>query len=142
MKRMSSHQELVEFNRQFNQCDEDEARELQAINHIKRTDRSTPGVASTNLTDCADECPCHAVRARYYVRRREIGSAQDKAMVATAAGAIANLEHLAIARRSRSCPYTAEEYDAAVAKVGTKKELIAAELGVDRKTLRKYGRPQ
>lgn len=45
------------------------------------------------------------------------------------------------AASSRACPYTLEQYDAAVAKVGTKQELLAVELRVDRKTLRKYGRP-
>jgi hypothetical protein len=58
-------------------------------------------------------------------------------------------EHKQIAKRqqtidaaaAKDCPYTAEQYDAAAAKVGTKQELLAAELKVDRKTLRKYGRP-
>lgn len=45
------------------------------------------------------------------------------------------------ARASRKCPYTVGEYDAAVVKVGTKQENLAKELKVDRKTLRKYGRP-
>ena len=41
----------------------------------------------------------------------------------------------------RTCPYTRRQYDAAVAKVGTKQEALAMRLGVSRDTIRKYGRP-
>lgn len=55
--------------------------------------------------------------------------------------AFVNRQQLAVARNHRQCPYTAEQYDAAVAKVGPKKASLAAELKVDRKTLGKYQRP-
>ena len=44
-------------------------------------------------------------------------------------------------RNNKTCPYTAKAYDKAVKKVGTKQYLIAEELDIDRKTLRKWGRP-
>lgn len=53
---------------------------------------------------------------------------------------IGNLRQLDNARR-RACPYTAGQYDAAVQVAGTKQQALARELGVSRKTLRKYGRP-
>lgn len=46
------------------------------------------------------------------------------------------------AAKAKVCPYTRAEYDAAVAKVGTKQEALALKLKVDRATLRKYGRPE
>lgn len=51
------------------------------------------------------------------------------------------LRQIAAGEARARCPYTIAQYDAAVATVGTKQELLAAELKVDRKTLRKYGRP-
>lgn len=49
-------------------------------------------------------------------------------------------EHLDDIRPDATCPYTAAEHDAAVKKAGTKKTAIAAELGIDPKTLRKWER--
>jgi hypothetical protein len=42
----------------------------------------------------------------------------------------------------KGCPYTIAQYDAALEKAGTNQKRLAAELGVDRKTLRRHGRPQ
>jgi hypothetical protein len=59
----------------------------------------------------------------------------------------AEFKHLNIRKKaseaaaSKGCPYTAAEYDRAAAIAGTKQELLAFELSVDRKTLRKWGRP-
>ena len=52
----------------------------------------------------------------------------------------ARLQTIAAAA-GKACPYTQAEYDAAVAKVGTKQKLIASELKVSNKTVQKYGRP-
>lgn len=54
---------------------------------------------------------------------------------------IAKRKQMSLNAMNRACPYTREQYDKAVAENGTKQQVLAQVLGVDRRTLRKYGRP-
>jgi len=56
-------------------------------------------------------------------------------------GKLAKRKQAIDAAASKVCPYTAAEYDAAVAEVGTAPKRLAPKLKVSRNTLAKYGRP-
>lgn len=139
MKRSSPRQALADINRLLKQCDDDQTKALEEISHIKRIGASTPGrasmkgMASTNLTACADECPCHAVRQKYYDLRLRIGAVQRKALIANAARDLANLEQLAKARTK----ITLALYASAKKAARSRKEL-AGLLGVSAEGLRKW----